>query len=77
MLNFHIIKVDLKKGETRYRTILTKSGKGIKAQKREQILGAALSVLANWPEPCKNHAGEIEATKIKPYCCGKKLESRH
>ncbi|MDP2201766.1 MAG: site-specific integrase [Methylicorpusculum sp.] len=32
MLNFHIIKVDLKNGETRYRTILTKSGKGIKTK---------------------------------------------
>jgi integrase len=32
MLNFHIIKVDLKSGETRYRTILTKSGKGIKTK---------------------------------------------
>ena len=27
MLNFHIIKVNLKNGEIRYRTILTKSGK--------------------------------------------------
>jgi hypothetical protein len=32
MLNFHIIKVNLKSGETRYRTILTKSGKGIKTK---------------------------------------------
>jgi len=32
MLNFHIIKVDLKNGETRYRSILTKSGKGIKTK---------------------------------------------
>lgn len=32
MLNLHIIKVDLKNGETRYRTILTKFGKGIKNQ---------------------------------------------
>jgi len=32
MLNFHIIKVDLKNGEVRYRTILTKSGKGIKTK---------------------------------------------
>ncbi len=32
MLNFHIIKIDLKNGETRYRTILTKSGKGIKTK---------------------------------------------
>lgn len=32
MHNFHIIKIDLKNGETRYRTILTKSGKGIKTK---------------------------------------------
>ena len=32
MLNFHIIKVNLKNGEIRYRTILTKSGKGIKTK---------------------------------------------
>ena len=32
MLNFHIIKVDLKSGEVRYRTILTKSGKNIKSK---------------------------------------------
>ena len=30
MLNFHIIKVNLNNGEIRYRTILTKSGEGIK-----------------------------------------------
>ena len=32
MLNFHIIKVNLINGETRYCTILTKSGKGIKTK---------------------------------------------
>ncbi len=32
MLNFHIIKVILQNGEARYRTILTKSGKGIKTK---------------------------------------------
>jgi integrase len=32
MLNFHIIKVNLKNGEARYRTILTQSGKGIKTK---------------------------------------------
>jgi integrase len=32
MLNFYIIKVELKSGESRYRTILTKSGKGIKSK---------------------------------------------
>ena len=32
MLNFHIIKVTLKNSDIRYRTILTKSGKGIKTK---------------------------------------------
>ena len=32
MLNFHIRKVSLKNGGIRYRTIITKSGKGIKAK---------------------------------------------
>ncbi len=32
MLNFYIIKVILKNGEARYRTILTKSGKAIKTK---------------------------------------------
>lgn len=32
MFNFHIRKIDLKNGETRYRTILTKSGKGVKSK---------------------------------------------
>jgi hypothetical protein len=35
------------------------------AGKREQILGAALSVLARWSDECKNGAGKIEATKIR------------
>jgi len=32
MLNFHIRKVILKSGDTRYRTVITKSGKGIKTK---------------------------------------------
>jgi len=35
------------------------------AVKREGILGAALSVLASYPEQCKNKSGNIEATKIR------------
>lgn len=31
---------------------------------REQILGAALSVIAHWPEQCKNNSGKFEAAKI-------------
>ena len=42
MLNFQIIKIDLKNGETRYRTILTKSGKVIKTKtfRRKQNIQA-------------------------------------
>ncbi|WP_221896348.1 hypothetical protein [Bathymodiolus japonicus methanotrophic gill symbiont] len=32
MLNFHIRKVTLQSGDTRYRTIITKSGKSIKTK---------------------------------------------
>lgn len=35
------------------------------AKKREEVLGAALSVLSRWPVECKNGAGKIEATKIR------------
>jgi hypothetical protein len=35
------------------------------AVKREQVLGAALSILASYPEQCRNKAGNIEATKIR------------
>lgn len=35
------------------------------AKKREEVLGAALSVLSRWPDECKNRAGKIEATKIR------------
>lgn len=47
--------------------ISTKTHKSteINAQKREQILGAALSVLASWPNECKSNSGKIQATKIR------------
>lgn len=35
------------------------------AANREQVLGAALSVLARWSDECKNGVGKIEATKIR------------
>jgi len=35
------------------------------AVKREQILGAALSIIATYPDQCKNKAGRVEATKIR------------
>jgi len=31
---------------------------------RQKILGAALSVLATWPDLCKTKTGKVEATKI-------------
>jgi len=34
------------------------------AKNREQILGAALSVIAQWPDQCQNSSGKFEATKI-------------
>jgi integrase len=61
MLNFHIIKIDLKNGETRYRTILTKSGKGIKTKtfrrKQDARTWGTRSVIENQ---------EYEAKGIKP-----------
>jgi hypothetical protein len=35
------------------------------ASNREQVLGAALSVLARYPEQCINKVGNLEATKIR------------
>jgi len=56
-----IIKVDLKNGETRYRTILTKSGKGIKTKtfRRKQDARA-------WGNRAVLDAQEYQAKGIKP-----------
>ena len=35
------------------------------AKGREQVLGAAVSVMAKWPELCRNKSNKIEATKIR------------
>ena len=35
------------------------------AKNREQVLGAALSVLSNFPEQCRNNQGKVEATKVR------------
>lgn len=35
------------------------------AKNREQVLGAALSIIINFPEQCKNSTGKFEATKIR------------
>lgn len=34
------------------------------AKYREEVLGAALSVIIQWPDQCKNNSGKFEATKI-------------
>jgi hypothetical protein len=61
MLNFHIIKIDVKNGETRYRTILTKSGKGIKTKtfrrKQDARIWGTRSVLEHQ---------EYEAKGVRP-----------
>jgi len=61
MLNFHIIKVNLKNGEARYRTILTKSGKGIKTKTFRRKQDAR-----TWGNRAVLDAQEYEAKGIKP-----------
>ena len=61
MLNFHIIKVDLKNGEVRYRTILTKSGKGIKTKTFRRKQDAR-----TWGNRSVLDSQEYEAKGIKP-----------
>lgn len=61
MLNFHIIKVVLKNGEARYRTILTKSGKGIKTKTFRRKQDAR-----TWGNRAVLDAQEYEAKGIKP-----------
>lgn len=33
--------------------------------KREEILGAAMTILSKWPDQCKNSSGKIQATKLR------------
>lgn len=61
MLNFHIIKINLKNGETRYRTILTKSGKGIKTKTFRRKQDAR-----TWGNRAVLDSQEYEAKGIKP-----------
>ena len=61
MLNFHIIKVDLKNGEVRYRTILTKSGKNIKSKTFRRKQDAR-----SWGNRSVLDSQECEAKGIKP-----------
>jgi len=61
MLNFHIIKVILKNGEARYRTILTKSGKGIKTKTFRRKQDAR-----TWSSRAVLDSQEYEAKGIKP-----------
>ncbi|HEY8158040.1 MAG TPA: hypothetical protein VIF10_04960 [Methylobacter sp.] len=61
MLNFHIIKVNLKSGEARYRTILTQSGKGIKTKTFRRKQDAR-----TWGNRAVLDSQEYEAKGIKP-----------
>jgi integrase len=61
MLNFHIIKVNLKSGEVRYRTILTQSGKGIKTKTFRRKQDAR-----TWGNRAVLDSHEHEAKGIKP-----------
>jgi integrase len=61
MLNFYIIKVDLKSGESRYRTILTKSGKAIKTKTFRRKQDAR-----TWGNRAVLDSQEYEAKGIKP-----------
>lgn len=35
------------------------------AVKREEVLGAAMSVIAQWSDQCRNNLGKVEATKVR------------
>jgi integrase len=61
MLNFYIIKVNLKNGEVRYRTILTKSGKAIKTKTFRQKQFAR-----TWGNRAVVNAQEYEASGNMP-----------
>jgi len=62
MLNFHTIKVNLKNGETRYRTILTKSGKGIKTKTYRRKQDAR-----TWGTRSVLEHQEYEAKGVRPF----------
>ena len=61
MLNFHIIKVDLKSGEVRYRTILTKSCKNIKSKTFRRKQDAR-----TWGNRVVLDSQEYDAKGVKP-----------
>ena len=61
MLNFYIIKVILKNGEVRYRSILTKSGKAIKTKTFRRKQDAR-----TWGNRAVIDSQEYEAKGIKP-----------
>src|SRR5664280_1630384 len=61
MLNFFIIKVHLKSGEAHYRTILTKSGKGIKTKTFRRKQDAR-----TWGNRAVLDSQEYEAKGIRP-----------
>lgn len=61
MLNFHIRKITLKNGDTRYRTIVTRSGKGIKSKTFRRKSDAK-----TWGNRTVLEYQEHEAKGIKP-----------
>lgn len=61
MLNFYIIKVILKSGEARYRTILTKSGRGVKTKTFRRKQDAR-----TWGNRSVLDSQEYEAKGIQP-----------
>lgn len=61
MLNFHIRKITLKNGESRYRTIFTKSGKALKTKTFRRKSDARL-----WGNRYVLEYQELEARGVKP-----------
>ena len=61
MLNYHIIKVTLKSGDTRYRSILTRSGKAIKTKTFRRKVDAK-----TWASRSVLDCQEYEAKGIAP-----------
>ena len=61
MLNFHVRKIILKNGDTRYRTVITKSGKGVKTKTFRRKTDAK-----TWGNRTVLEHQENEARGIKP-----------
>ena len=59
-----LLKVQLQKASSRPKYKKMHGNTERFAKRREEVLGAALSVIVQWPEMCKNASGKFEATKI-------------